>query len=38
MLPIAGQTAAPVGLKFLWTLMDGRGMLQAKQIQKKILN
>ena len=29
MLRIAGQTAGPIGLKFLITLMGGRGVLQA---------
>ena len=33
MLPIiAGQTAGPIGLKFLWTLMGGRRVLKAKLI------
>ena len=27
MLCLAGQTAWPIGLKFLWTLMGGRGVL-----------
>ena len=31
MFPIAGQTAGPIGLKFLWTLMDGRGGGGAKK-------
>ena len=35
MLPTAGQTAGPIGLIFLWTLMGGRGVLWAKQNSKK---
>ena len=31
--PIAGETAGPIGLKFLGTLMGGRGVLQAKKIR-----
>jgi hypothetical protein len=31
MLPIAGQTAGPMGLNFLWTLMGGRGVFKAKK-------
>ena len=31
MLPKAGQTAGPNRLKFLWTLMGGRGVSQAKK-------
>ena len=31
MLPIAGQTAGLIGLNFLWTLMDGLGLLQTKK-------
>ena len=30
MFPIAGQTAGPNGLKFLWTLMGGGGCLRLK--------
>ena len=26
MLPIAGQMAGPIGLKFFWTLMGCRGL------------
>ena len=38
MLPTAGQTAGPIGLIFLWTLMGGRGVLWAKQNSKKNSN
>ena len=31
MLPIAGQTAGPNRLNFLWTLMAGRGVFYAKK-------
>jgi len=31
MLPIAGQTAGPNELTFLWTLRGGRGVLKAKK-------
>ena len=31
MLPIAGQTAGPIGLKFLWTLIGGRGVTKDKK-------
>ena len=31
MLPIAGQTAGPNGLTFLWTLMCGRGCFRLKK-------
>ena len=34
MLRLAGQTAGPIGLKFLWKLMGGRGGLKAEKIQK----
>jgi len=34
MLPIAGQTAGPIGLIFLWTLRGGRGVLLVIKIQK----
>ena len=34
MLLIAGQTVGPNGLKFLWTLMGGRGMFKAKKSRK----
>ena len=30
MFPIAGQTAGPIELTFLWTLMGGRGVSKAK--------
>ena len=30
MLRIAGQTAEPIGLKFLWTLMDDWGVSLAE--------
>ena len=33
MFSIAGQTARPIGLKFLWTLMGGRGVIKAKKIR-----
>ena len=33
MLSIAGQTVGPIGLKFLWTLMEGREVLKAKIIR-----
>ena len=33
MLRNAGQTTGPIGLKFLWTLMGGRGVLKAKKIR-----
>ena len=35
MFPIAGQPAKPIGLKFLWTLRDGRGVIKAKNNFKK---
>ena len=35
MLPIAGQTAGPNGLNFLWKLRGGRGVFKAKKIKKK---
>ena len=31
MMHIAGQTARPIGLNFLWTLMGGLGVLKAKK-------
>ena len=31
MLPIAGQTAEPNGLKILWTLRGGRGCSRLKK-------
>ena len=31
MLPIAGKTAGPNGLKFFWTLTDSRGCLRLKK-------
>ena len=31
MLPIADQTAGPIGLKFLWTLRGGRGSYRLKK-------
>ena len=37
MLRIAGQTAGPIGLFLLWTLMGGRGVSKAKQIFFKIV-
>ena len=35
MFPIASQTAAPIGLNFLWTLMGGRGCYRLKKFKKK---
>ena len=39
MLPIAGQTAEPNGLNYLWTLRGGRGVFKAKKnrFKKKII-
>ena len=34
MFPIAGQTAGPIGLKFLWTLIVGRGVFYARKNSK----
>ena len=31
MFPIASQTAGPIGLNFLWTLMGGRGCYRLKK-------
>ena len=37
MLPLAGQTAGPIGLTFfLWTLMGDRGVLKAAKLNSKI--
>ena len=33
MLPIAGLTAGPIELIFLWTLRGGREVLNAKKIR-----
>ena len=35
MLRIAGQTARPIGLNFLWTLRGGQGVLKANKSIKK---
>ena len=34
MFPIAGQTAGPIGLKFLWTLGGGRGWYKLNSKKK----
>ena len=38
MLPKAGQTAGPIGLKFFWTLSGGRGVQLAIKNSKFFLN
>ena len=32
---MASQLAGPIGLKFLWTLMGGRGVFKARKNFKK---
>ena len=38
MFPIAGQTAGPNGLNFMWTLIGDRGVLKAKKIRHFFLS